>query len=212
MRMKNQGALSSSTRRFIFIISSEKAKTKIDIFRKKWKIDTGGFKNKNTYYQWLEKTVAKPPIKFERIILTNKVTGYSFTGGQIYKGKTCKELYITKRNAKPIRCFNDNFRKAVDELGVEIKMDNNWSRLFTDYIFWGKKALINKGDASLDILKITEFYEEGRPIREKLIMTIEPNTTKNEVISAWEKFIEKEKKSMKGFINLPPNKKVDILR
>lgn len=212
MKMKCQKPLSGSLRRFLYVISSEKAKKNIAKFREKWKIHPGGFKNKNDYYQWLEEIIAHPPIKFERVVLKNKITRYAITKDRINKDIIYGSPTITDKNAKPIRYFNDNFQKAVDELGVEIGMDNNWCYLFTEYLRRGDKILARYKEASLDILKITEYYEEGKPVKEKLIMIIEPNITKEEVISAWERFIEKGKNSMVGFIKVPPHQKVNILR
>ena len=212
MNVDPQKSLSGSMRRFLYVVSSEKAKTKIPKFREKWKIDPGGFKNKNDYYQWLQEIIVHPPIKSERVVLKVKITDYAITKTQIVKGKTKESSGITDIKTSQQQLFNDNFQKAIAELGIEVKMDNSWKGIFTRYLLWGDKALISKSETSLDILKITEYYEEGKPIREKLIIFIEPNTTKTEVISAWERFIEKEKTSMVGFVDVPPNWKLDISR
>lgn len=212
MKMKKEKPLSSSMRRFLYIISSEKAKARINKFREKWGIPEKGFRNNEDYYLWVEAIIAHPPIKLKRVIVKAKITGYSITKNQIVKGKAEEPSGITPIKTSQQRLFNDNFQKAIDELGVKIRMDNNWTGLFANYLLKGKKALVDKGGASLDILKTSEFYEKGKPIREKFLMFIEPNTTREQVLSAWERFIEKEKKSMTGFIKIPPNWKPDILR
>lgn len=201
MKTKESKPLSSPMRRFIFAITQNEAKDKIAEFRSFWGIDPDGFENDDRYNQWAEEIVAHPPVELKRIGFTTKTEEFTITKNGINKGKNKKNTKYTHPKASRLAFFNDNFQKAVDELGREIKMDNNWCNLFSIYLLRGPKKLIPDSEPGISIYKITEYYEEEKPIKQHLDITIDPNTTKDELLSAWERFIGPEKEGLVGVIN-----------
>ena len=203
MKMNMEKKLSSSMRRFLYIVTKPDAVEEINIFRKNWNIDTGGFKNKEKYQNWATATIMFPPIELERISISQKYSKYLIRKEISGRLSTGEHSSRTKIKATQAQLFNDNFLKAINELGLKIGMDNNWSRLFSRYILHGDKVLRKQFDAGIEVIKTTEYYEERKPIREWLNINVDPNTTREEIISGWERFIEKEKKSMAGYIDVP---------
>jgi len=170
-----------------------------------WKIDFGGFKSKKDYYQWVERVIKNPPVKLKEVCLWEITTDYEFFGKFYRQGKPKEKFKKISLAANPTKLFNGNFNRAVSKLGVEIGIDNNWHYLFKNYLLFGDKALGMIDDLGIKISKISKCYEMGKPCEEKLVLTITPNTKKNDIIRLWRDFIEKEKRTMVGFINMPSN-------
>lgn len=190
-------------RRFWYIVTKPEAVEEINKFRRNWNIDHGGFKNKDKYYDWVTASIKFHPIKLKRITLYSQVIRYTIMKDKIHIGKPKKGSDLTEVGASDQMKFNEIFKKSVCELGRKIKIDNNWYDPFSKYLLHGNKVFRGGGERGLDIYKITELYEDGVPNRERLDIIIEPNTTREEVLSAWERLVEKEKKSMPGYIEVP---------
>lgn len=201
--MNIEKKLSSSMRRFLYIVTKSEVIEEIKKFRKDWNIDPGGYKNKEKYKNWATATIMFPPIKLKRISISQKYSKYLIRKNISGRLSTGEHSSRTEIKATKAQLFNDNFLKAIDELGLKIGIDNNWSRLFSLYVLDGDKVLRKQFDAGIEITKTTEYYKKEKPVREWLNINVDPNTTREEIISAWERFIEKEKRSMVGYIDVP---------
>jgi len=205
MKMKREDYLSSLRRRFIYKVSSAEAKAKIDKFRKTWNIDFGGFKNKKDYYRWIERAIKKPPVKLKEVCIWEITTHYEFFGNLYRRGKPKEKFKRISLKANKTKLFNENFNRAVSKLGVEIGIDNNWHYFFKNYLLFGDRFLGKIDDLGIKISKISKCYSLNKPSEEKFVITITPNTRREDIIRLWGDFIEKEKKVMVGFIKIPSN-------
>lgn len=210
MKKTKLSLLDSILRKFRYVVNKKENSEKIEQFRELWLNNKQYFNSKNDCQDWIDKAIENPPVNLTEVRLYETTIDYEFFGKMYRCNKPVRKPNVTGLKTSKTKLFNANFNRAISELAIEIKIDDTWHNLFREYLLFGEKALTMIDEFGIKLTRVSKDYRKDKPFEEKFIITITPNTKREDIINLWKNFIEKEKNKMTEYIKIPPNKKVAI--
>jgi len=193
-------------KKFFFIIN--KHREEIEKFRLELGLGPKYLESKKQVLEWIDQEVKKIKNSQKGIKSIETIIPYSSYGLELKKERKRSDPNYNKDRKTKRTVFNSLLENKIKEFAAKIGLDNSWYIQFYAYLSFGKADMLTLTNCGINVLKKLNSYPNKLPFEGKIILELSPNTRLKDIEFIWGKQVKPLLKSLPGFINIPPNKKV----